>query len=70
MINGRHANHNHVDNIWQFTLEDPKITLHGDVLDSKMIQIVTIDAELNPYVDKKEDPKGTSKYNSRKRKRK
>lgn len=70
MITGKHANHNHVDNIWQFTLEDPNVSIHGDVLQSKMIQIVAIDAELNPYVDKKDDQKGNSKYNSRKRKRK
>ena len=69
-ISGTRRNFNYVENIWQFVLEEPKITTPGNVLESQMIKVVLLDAELNPYVDKKEEDKGNSRHNSRKRKRK
>ena len=56
-VYGKHANHNHVDNIWQFTLEDPNINIGSESIKTDLIQIVAMDAKLNPYVDRGDDSK-------------
>ena len=67
---GKHANHNHVDNIWQFTLEDPNINIGSESIKTGLIQIVAMDAKLNPYVDKGDDSKVDTRGNRNKKKKK
>ena len=67
-INGTHINHNHVDNIWQFTLEDPTISLHNNPIKADMLQILAIDAALNPYVEREDELKNNTNGSKKKRK--
>jgi hypothetical protein len=50
-MTGRHVNHNHCNSIWTFALKDTNVQLSGTNLMSKMLQVIAIEGELNPYVD-------------------
>ena len=53
-VAGTHVNHNHVDNIWQFTITNPTVTLNGHPFPTEMLEILAIDTHLNPHVDRAE----------------